>query len=113
MGGSFKDARIFRSRELANLTGEEAAFLSGALGIATIYDLRTASEVAAHPEPCLLYTSGRGLHHAAASRGLEGHGSDLLLSRGSIALHLLSLLHHFLHVHERVSFADLRVAPDC
>ena len=46
MGGSFKDARIFRSRELANLTGEEAAFLSGALGIATIYDLRTAAEVA-------------------------------------------------------------------
>lgn len=32
VGGSFRDARIFRSRELANLTGEEAAFLSGALG---------------------------------------------------------------------------------
>ena len=30
VGGSFRDARIFRSRELANLTGEEAAFLSGA-----------------------------------------------------------------------------------
>lgn len=56
---------------------------------------------------------GRGLYHAAAGRGLEGHGSNLLLSRGSIALHLLGLLHHFLHVHERVSFADLRVAPDC
>ena len=54
VGGSFKDARIFRSRELANLTGEEAAFLSGALGIATIYDLRTASEVAAHPEPYIV-----------------------------------------------------------
>ena len=40
VGGSFRDARIFRSRELANLTGEEAAFLSGALGIATIYDPR-------------------------------------------------------------------------
>ena len=56
---------------------------------------------------------GRGLHHAAAGRGLEGHGGDLLLGRGSIALHLLSLLHHFLHVHERVSFAGSRVAPDC
>ncbi|MFR7495348.1 MAG: tyrosine-protein phosphatase, partial [Adlercreutzia sp.] len=54
VGGSFKDARIFRSRELSNLTGEEAAFLSGALGIATIYDLRTAAEVAAHPEPYIV-----------------------------------------------------------
>ena len=54
VGGSFKDARIFRSRELANLTGEEAAFLSGALGIATIYDLRTAAEVAARPEPYIV-----------------------------------------------------------
>ena len=54
VGGSFRDARIFRSRELANLTGEEAAFLSGALGIATIYDLRTAAEVAAHPEPYIV-----------------------------------------------------------
>lgn len=54
VGGSFKDARIFRSRELANLTGEEAAFLSQALGIATIYDLRTAAEVAAHPEPYIV-----------------------------------------------------------
>ena len=35
VGGSFRDARIFRSRELSNLTGEEAAFLSGALGIAS------------------------------------------------------------------------------
>ncbi|MEC4273682.1 tyrosine-protein phosphatase [Adlercreutzia sp. R25] len=54
VGGSFKDARIFRSRELTNLTGEEAAFLSQALGIATIYDLRTAAEVAAHPEPYIV-----------------------------------------------------------
>lgn len=54
VGGSFKDARIFRSRELSNLTGEEAAFLSQALGIATIYDLRTAAEVAAHPEPYIV-----------------------------------------------------------
>lgn len=54
VGGSFRDARIFRSRELSNLTGEEAAFLSGALGIATIYDLRTAAEVAAHPEPYIV-----------------------------------------------------------
>lgn len=54
VGGSFRDARIFRSRELSNLTGDEAAFLSGALGIATIYDLRTAAEVAAHPEPYIV-----------------------------------------------------------
>lgn len=54
VGTSFADARIFRSRELANLSDEEAAFLSGALGVATIYDLRTRSEVAAHPEPYLL-----------------------------------------------------------
>ncbi|MEE0582808.1 MAG: tyrosine-protein phosphatase, partial [Adlercreutzia sp.] len=54
VGGSFRDARIFRSRELSNLTGDEAAFLSGALGIATIYDLRTAAEVAARPEPYIV-----------------------------------------------------------
>ncbi len=54
VGGSFADARLFRSRELSALTGEEAAFISQALGIATIYDLRTRSEVAAHPEPYIV-----------------------------------------------------------
>ncbi len=47
---------------------------------------------------------GRGLHHAAAGGGLEGHGGDLLLSGRGIALHLLSLLHHLLHIHKRDSF---------
>ncbi len=54
VGGSFVDARIFRSRELTALSGEDAAFLSQALGIATIYDLRTRAEVAAHPEPYIV-----------------------------------------------------------
>ncbi len=54
VGGSFPEARIFRSRELTGLTGEEASFLSQALGIGTIYDLRTQAEVAAHPEPYIV-----------------------------------------------------------
>lgn len=54
VGGSFPDARIFRSRELTDVTGEDAAFLVQALGIGTIYDLRTQAEVAAHPEPYLV-----------------------------------------------------------
>ncbi len=56
VGGSFADARIFRSRELTNVTPEEASFLAQSLGVRTIYDLRTASEVAAHPEPFILGT---------------------------------------------------------
>lgn len=54
VGGSFAEARIFRSRELADLTGEDAAFLTGALGVTTIYDLRTPAEVAARPEPYIV-----------------------------------------------------------
>ncbi len=68
VGGSFAEARIFRSRELVNLTGEEAAFLSQALGIATIYDLRTAAEVAAHPEPYIVGMKTIALTPAAETR---------------------------------------------
>lgn len=54
VGGTFGDARIFRSRELTDITAEEAAFLAQSLGVATVYDLRTATEVAAHPEPYII-----------------------------------------------------------
>ena len=71
VGGTFQDARIFRSCELASLTGEEAAFLSQALGIATIYDLRTRAEVAAHPEPYIV-----GLKTVALTPSTEHRRKD-------------------------------------
>lgn len=71
VGGSFAEARIFRSRELVNLTPEEAAFLSQSLGVATVYDLRTADEVAAHPEPFVL-----GVKTVALTPSEEGRRKD-------------------------------------
>ncbi len=68
VGGNFADARIFRSRELANVTPEEASFLAQSLGVRTIYDLRTASEVAAHPEPFILGTKTIALTPAEGER---------------------------------------------
>ncbi len=68
VGGSFAEARIFRSRELAAITPEEAAFLAQSLGVATVYDLRTASEVAAHPEPYIVGMKTIALTPAAETR---------------------------------------------
>lgn len=81
VGGSFADAHIFRSRELADLTGEEAAFLSQALGITTIYDLRTQSEIAAHPEPYIVGMSTVALEPATEHRRKD---SDKRLIAGVI-----------------------------
>lgn len=71
VGGSFGDARIFRSRELVDLTAEEAAFLAQSLGIATVYDLRTAAEVAAHPEPYIV-----GMKTVALTPATEARRKD-------------------------------------
>lgn len=71
VGGSFGDARIFRSRELSSLTAEEAAFLTQALGIATVYDLRTRAEVAAAPEPYVV-----GLKTVALEPSTESQRKD-------------------------------------
>lgn len=68
VGANFAEARIFRSRELVNLTAEEATFLSQALGVATVYDLRTRTEVAAHPEPYILGMKTVALEPAAETR---------------------------------------------
>ena len=70
-GGSFADANLFRSRELVGTTAEEAAFLSQSLGVCTVYDLRTASEVAAHPEPFIL-----GVRTIALTPSSEGRRKD-------------------------------------
>lgn len=71
VGKNFAEAKIFRSRELSNLTPEEATFLSQALGVATIYDLRTRVEVAAHPEPYIL-----GMKTVALEPATEGRRKD-------------------------------------
>lgn len=68
VGATYADARVFRSRELAGLTPEEAAFMAQSLGIRTIYDLRTAAEVAARPEPFLLGTKTVALTPSAEGR---------------------------------------------
>lgn len=71
VGGSFADAKVFRSRELVGTTAEEAAFLSQSLGVATVYDLRTADEVAATPEPFIL-----GVRTVALTPSTEGRRKD-------------------------------------
>ena len=53
-GGSLRSALAFRSRELVNVTAEEATFLVNALGVRSVYDIRNQREVAARPEPCLV-----------------------------------------------------------
>ncbi len=39
------------------------------------------------------------LDHAAAGRGVDGLGLEVLLRGGKLLLHLAGLLHHLLHVH--------------
>lgn len=53
-GGPLRGAWIFRSCELARISGEEAAFLVNDLNIGAVYDIRNQWEVAAHPEPYLM-----------------------------------------------------------
>ena len=50
---SLEDAVLFRSRELANITPQEAVTLVNVLDIQSVYDIRGAREVAANPEPAL------------------------------------------------------------
>ena len=50
---SLEDAVLFRSRELADITPQEAVTLVNVLDIQSVYDNRGAREVAANPEPTL------------------------------------------------------------
>ena len=50
---SLEDAVLFRSRELADITPQEAVTLVNVLDIQSVYDIRGAREVAANPEPAL------------------------------------------------------------
>ena len=52
-GGPIEGARLFRSAELAGMSAEEGRVLAEALGVRTVYDLRSSAEVAARPEPVL------------------------------------------------------------
>ena len=47
-------SQLYRSGELYDITIDEAAFLTQALGIRTIYDIRSEFETAAHPQPYLM-----------------------------------------------------------
>lgn len=53
-GLPLRDAMVYRSRELHGITAEEATFLVNALGLRSIFDLRSQWEVAERPEPCLV-----------------------------------------------------------
>lgn len=55
-GGTLGGGCLFRSRELVDISADDAMFMARSLGIATIYDMRTRREVAAHPEPYLVGT---------------------------------------------------------
>ena len=48
-----ESAVLFRSRELAGISAQEAVTLVNILGIRAVYDVRGAREVAASPEPSL------------------------------------------------------------
>ena len=50
---SLEDAVLFRSRELADITPQEAVTLVNVLNIQSVYDIRGAREVAVNPEPAL------------------------------------------------------------
>lgn len=54
-GGPLRGARLFRSAALGGVSAEDALFISGNLGIRSIYDIRGAHEVNAAPEPYLLH----------------------------------------------------------
>ena len=49
-----RDARVFRSRALTQITAAEATVLVNALGIRSVYDIRNQAEVARRPEPYLM-----------------------------------------------------------
>ena len=51
---SWAGAVLFRSGDLSELTPDEAAFITQALGVRTVYDIRTPFETAARPQPYLL-----------------------------------------------------------
>lgn len=55
-GGALGGGCLFRSRELVDITADDAVFMARSLGITTIYDMRTRREVASHPEPYLVGT---------------------------------------------------------
>lgn len=50
---SLEDAVLFRSRELTEITPQEAVTLVNVLDIQSVYDIRGAREVAVSPEPAL------------------------------------------------------------
>ena len=49
-------SRLYRSGELFGITATEADFLTSALDIRTVYDIRNEFEIAAHPQPYLVGT---------------------------------------------------------
>lgn len=67
-GGTLGGGCLFRSRELVDITPDDAIFLARSLGISTIYDMRTRREVAAHPEPYLVGTKTIALEPAEERR---------------------------------------------
>lgn len=76
-----RDARVFRSRALAQITAPEAVFLTNVLGVRTIYDIRNRSEVARHPEP---YLMGVKMVAVEPSTEKRASGSERRLRAGVI-----------------------------
>jgi len=72
-GGPLVGARVFRSRELSDITPDEVYTLVYELGIRSIYDIRNQWEVAAHPQPYPIGTKTVALEPSSEARRKDAH----------------------------------------